>query len=215
MPPCAFILVLSGLVRFIVSGGRITLCTALYESQRFPKTLYPLGLSLVLSEKVCLILAVEPMTKERNTPNKKRIFEVLTANFRNISIARDLVEEAAQAAGLEGRTMYAAQMAVDEAFTNIVEHAYGGECEEKVELECLISPGELTIILRDCGEPFQPEDVPAPDVEAPIEERSEGGLGLFFMRRLMDEVFFTFAGEEGADPDCNVLRMVKRKEPAG
>ena len=133
------------------------------------------------------------------------------ARYESLSELRKFARRAAKATGLSEKAVYAVQMAVDEAFTNIIEHAYGGESDEKVECQCVIGEDGLTIWMRDCGTGFNPEDIKDPDLDAPLEERTAGGLGLFFMRQLMDEVQFSFKqGEEGQD--CNILKMVKLKE---
>jgi serine/threonine-protein kinase RsbW len=100
-------------------------------------------------------------------------------------------------------------MAVDEACTNIIEHAYGGEGRGDIECTCQIDSDGLTVRLCDHGRPFDPSSVPEPDINAGLEERREGGLGLFLIRKLMDEVHFEFTPESG-----NVLTMVKWKEPS-
>jgi serine/threonine-protein kinase RsbW len=134
------------------------------------------------------------------------------ARFESLEEVRNFVGQAAQECGLKEASIYAVQMAVDEAFTNIIEHAYGGECDNEIRCTCEIGENHLTITLQDCGHPFNPDSVPEPDVNAPLEERDPGGLGLFFMRQLMDEVSFTFEPGEGNAEGCNILTMVKRKE---
>ena len=68
----------------------------------------------------------------------------------------------------------------------------------------------MTIQLRDYGSPFDPSCVSDPDLECDLEERGEGGLGLYIMRRLMDKIHFEYSSESG-----NVLTMVKRQETSG
>jgi anti-sigma regulatory factor (Ser/Thr protein kinase) len=63
------------------------------------------------------------------------------------------------------------------------------------------------VALRDYGHPFDPSRVPEPDINAGLEERKAGGLGLYLIRKLMDEVHFEFTPDSG-----NVLTMVKHKE---
>jgi serine/threonine-protein kinase RsbW len=149
----------------------------------------------------------QPDPQEKNL--ERRIY---TAQFENLDHVRQFVREAAEKCGLEGAAIYASQLAVDEAFSNIIEHAYGGECQEKIECTCLVTDTGLEITLQDCGQPFDPSVIPDPDLEADLEERDVGGLGLFFIRQLMDEVAFSFAQEAGSGKLCNVLRMVKNKE---
>ena len=115
--------------------------------------------------------------------------------------------EAAQAAGLDESAVYAVQLAVDEAATNVIEHAYRGMEPGSLECGCEIMPSGLKIILPDFGHPFNPDTVPQPDTNAAIEDVKPRGLGLFFMRKMMDEIRFEFSEKSG-----NRLIMVKRKK---
>jgi anti-sigma regulatory factor (Ser/Thr protein kinase) len=125
---------------------------------------------------------------------------------------REFVSQLAQACGFDSKAVYAVELATDEAFTNIVEHAYGGESNNQVECTCLADEVGLTIILHDCGLAFDPTKVPVPDLKAPLEKRETGGLGIFLMRKLMDEVHFSPA--TGNHSGCNTLTMIKWKEKA-
>ena len=136
----------------------------------------------------------------------------LTAQFENLDHVREFVAESAEECGLEPAAVYAVQLAVDEAFTNIVEHAYGGESHEKIECTCQIVGEDLEVMLIDCGKPFDPSLVPGPNLDAELEEREVGGLGLYFIFQLMDEVEFTFTKKLELGKNCNLLRMIKRKE---
>ena len=129
--------------------------------------------------------------------------------FDSLAAISEFVSRAAEAAGLDARAVYALQMAVDEACTNIIEHAYGGEGRGDVECTCRINNDGLTVALRDYGRPFDPTSVPQPDLHASLEDRNGSGLGLYFMRHLMDEVRF-----ECTPDSSNVLTMVKLKGTA-
>jgi anti-sigma regulatory factor (Ser/Thr protein kinase) len=136
-----------------------------------------------------------------------------TARFESLDTVREFVSLAAEEYGLDAKAIYAVELATDEAFTNIVEHAYGGESSEQVECTCEFTVDRLIIILHDCGLPFDPTLVPEPDLDAPLEERETGGLGIFFMRKLMDEVHFSPGSKKTGN--CNTLTMIKYKEKAG
>lgn len=131
----------------------------------------------------------------------------LPGRFKHLPKIGEFVIRAAEAAGLRPSAVDAVEMAVDEAFTNIIEHAYGGETNSKIECTCLIQSDGLTIVLHDYGRPFDPHSIPDPDIHASLEERRERGLGLYLIRQLMDEVHFEFTPHSG-----NTLTMVKRKE---
>jgi serine/threonine-protein kinase RsbW len=137
---------------------------------------------------------------------------VYPAQFENLDHVREFVGAAAQKCGLNASAVYAVQLAVDEGFSNIIEHAYGGECLEKIECKCQLADSGLTVTLRDCGTPFDPSAVPDPDLVAELEERDIGGLGLYFIRQLMDDVEFSFMRDPETGKRCNVLRMRRRKE---
>ena len=63
---------------------------------------------------------------------------IFPARFSMLDEVRDFVKLAAEACGLDAKAVYSVQLAVDEAFTNVVEHAYGGECEEDIECTCQV-----------------------------------------------------------------------------
>jgi serine/threonine-protein kinase RsbW len=127
--------------------------------------------------------------------------------YESLAEIADFVKEAATEAGLSSFDIYAVETAVDEACSNIIEHGYQGEGIGDIEVSVEITEKGLTIILHDNGRPFDPEAVPDPDLDAPLEERESHGLGLYFMRELMDEVHFAFTIEDG-----NTLTLVKHKE---
>lgn len=135
----------------------------------------------------------------------------LSAYYENLDQVRDFAADAAKHCGFESDDIYNIQLAVDEAFTNIVEHAYGGEGDEEILCKCYVTQDELTITFKDCGQPFEPENVPDPDLESDLYERQVGGLGLFFIRELMDEVEYTFTVEGGTGKRCNIIKMVKHR----
>ena len=159
--------------------------------------------------------SLEEAPSHRSTDDSQSIHTiVLTAQFENLEWVREFVGQAALDSGLKPSAVYAVQLAVDEAFSNIIEHAYGGECLENVQCSCEITDEALVIMLRDCGQSFRPGKVPDPDLTADLQSRKIGGLGLYFMRQLMDDVDFIFTTDPETGRPCNILKMVKRTEPA-
>ena len=127
-------------------------------------------------------------------------------NFKSLAPISDFVVAEAEAAGFSANDVYAIQTAVDEACANIIDHAYGGEDIGDIQISIRTLENGLQIILRDNGEPFNPDEVPEPDTSSPLEIRKERGLGVFFMRKLMDEVKFCFSSQRG-----NTLTLIKYK----
>ncbi len=129
------------------------------------------------------------------------------AALNSLDAINKLVYEACQAADLDNNTIYKVTLSVSEACTNIIEHAYGESSEETIDCTCWVSADEINILLHDHGKPFDPLTVPKPDIHAELEERSKGGLGLYFINELMDEVRFKSTPNEG-----NYLLLVKHKD---
>lgn len=124
--------------------------------------------------------------------------------FSSLNEIRNYYTQAAKEAQLDNQSICDVQLAVDEAAANIIDHAYGGEDMGDIECSYNAQPGKLEVIMRDHGEPFNPEKVKPPDLESDISRRKQGGLGLHFMKSLMDSVEFSFNGQGG-----NILKMVK------
>jgi serine/threonine-protein kinase RsbW len=115
----------------------------------------------------------------------------------------EFVERACEEASVDPATRFDLKLAVEEACANVIEHAYrgiGGELQVCFE----VVGGDVRITVTDHGQPFDPREVAMPDLSLPLEERPIGGLGLFLMQQLMDEVRFIFS------EDGNRLSMVKR-----
>lgn len=130
----------------------------------------------------------------------------IPGRFDRIREACDFVVAGAEEAGFDPDEVFRIQLACDEACTNIIEHAYGAEGEGDIRVSWHKEKGAFIIELRDNGRPFRPESVPypsMPDSADDVDELQVGGLGLHFMRTLMDKVEFSF-NEEG-----NRLIMVK------
>ncbi len=130
---------------------------------------------------------------------------IFPAKYEDLDGIRTFAEQAAKDAGLTECEVYEVQLAVDEACTNIIEHAYGIDVMGDIEITCNASADGLTIILRDHGKPFSPNLIILPDRSADVKKHKVGGLGLYIIYRLMEDVSFEPAGESG-----NLLTMVKR-----
>jgi anti-sigma regulatory factor (Ser/Thr protein kinase) len=105
--------------------------------------------------------------------------------------ACDFVADAARAAGLDERAAYHCQLAVDEACTNIVEHGYGAENAGKfIDIICRVDSRYFTITIIDESPAFNPLVKDDPDPTAVLEDRGTGGWGIYFIKKLMDEVSY-------------------------
>src|SRR5919205_57315 len=128
------------------------------------------------------------------------------AKFEYLDEIREFVGEIARTGGFSDKDVYNIQLATDEAASNIIEHAYEKIPNGVLELSCDMQDNVIKIVLIDHGESFDPSEIPMPDLEADLSERKIGGLGIFLMRKLMDEVHY-----EPKPDKSNVLTMIKRK----
>lgn len=99
--------------------------------------------------------------------------------------------------------MFEVQTAVDEACTNIILHAYAGK-GGTIAISCELQDNDFIITMRDKGKPFDPTSVPPPDLQADLDKRRLGGLGMYLMSQLMDDVSYSSDAEKGN-------RLVMRK----
>lgn len=128
---------------------------------------------------------------------------IVDASVDALETISNFVTVQAEAAGLDEHAVWEVQLAADEAATNIVQHSYA-ERRGQMHIHAAVDGDRFVITMRDQGRAFDPLDVPPPDLVSPLEERRTGGLGIYLMRKLMDEVEFRV---ENGD---NVLRMTKR-----
>jgi anti-sigma regulatory factor (Ser/Thr protein kinase) len=94
-------------------------------------------------------------------------------------------------------------IALDEILTNITDYAYSDDAEHEIHIRFEALDNVLEAVIEDGGAPFNPLAIPAPDVSAPLHERRVGGVGIHFVRNLMDEVVYDRVGDRN--------RLVLRK----
>lgn len=128
--------------------------------------------------------------------NERRIFEAKRDRLPDLMA---FVDDFAQRAGLPPKLGLQVQLAVEEAVVNICDYAYEPPGEVDIRLE---QDGDrLTLELRDQGVPFDPLAADASDRHSALDDRKLGGLGIFLMGKVVDEVHYR--REDGV----NVLTM--------
>ncbi|MBW6471522.1 MAG: ATP-binding protein [Anaerolineaceae bacterium] len=115
----------------------------------------------------------------------------------------EFVTQAAKSIGFDGFELYKIETAVDEACSNIIEHAYGQEDIGDIVISVVTDLDKITITLTDFGEPFDPKYVKQPNLDADLQDREDHGLGIYMMKQWMDVVVFDTL------KDKNVLTLVK------
>jgi serine/threonine-protein kinase RsbW len=96
------------------------------------------------------------------------------------------------------------QLAVEEAITNVILHGYE-RVAGNIVITCRVTHGLAEVQIEDSAPPFNPLSIPEPDITEDIEDRKIGGLGVFLIRQVMDDIIYRY--EAGK----NILVMVKKK----
>ncbi len=123
--------------------------------------------------------------------NNKKIKEkelVVKSRTDNLSYIRDFVYSAAAEVSIPAEVIDNIILAVDEASTNIIKHAYNSYPEGEITVKLKYSNKKFTVLIVDYGTPFQPESIPDPDLQKYYRQHRIGGLGMYLMKSLMDEV---------------------------
>ncbi len=142
--------------------------------------------------------------------------KVFPATFESLDEIHKFIKQACRAARLDDKATYNVLLSVSEACSNIIEHAYDESENGTIDCDCVVTTEDLKILFHDEGHGFDPSMVPAPDIDSTLENRLKGGLGLYFIRQLMDEVKFgpvtadTFGYQK--DHEGNYLLLIKHRE---
>ena len=129
------------------------------------------------------------------------IIESDSSRIPSVSVS---LEEVMHTHGFSSEDVLDTQLAVEEVITNIINHGYknaGGE----IVISCRINVNQAEVRIRDNAPRFDPLSLPEPDLEGTIENRKIGGLGVFLVRQVMDEISYRY--ENGQ----NILVMIKKK----
>ncbi|HOC88425.1 MAG TPA: ATP-binding protein [bacterium] len=129
----------------------------------------------------------------------------IPSQTENLEIIRFFVGKVAEKVGFPEDDVGKIELAIDEACTNVMKHAYReAEQDKTLDVAIQIDYQKLTLIVTDHGKGFNPDTVQPPDMKEYLAELRVGGLGIFLMRTLMDEVDYTI--KPGVR---NQVRMVK------
>ncbi len=129
---------------------------------------------------------------------------VLPARLEHLEELLKAVSDCARSQGFDQKRIGEMELAIEEAFVNICNYAYPEKTGEAA-LTCRLDKERFIMEIVDSGLPFDVTQLSDPDITAQPEEREIGGLGIFLMKQLMDEVTYRREG------DRNVLTLIVRK----
>lgn len=127
----------------------------------------------------------------------------IPSSTRFLDDVRRFVEQHAQEAAFSEEDVARFKLAVDEACTNVIEHAYGEEEHHEIDVAVIIDSDRLTISIRDEGRAFDRTRYSPPDIFEYVKRRRGGGLGVHLMHQLMDQVEYQSHG------GANEVRLTK------
>jgi serine/threonine-protein kinase RsbW len=136
---------------------------------------------------------------------ERRFTLSVPSSTENLAMIREFVTAVGIQAGFTDEEVTKLELAVDEACTNVIEHAYGHDVTKEVIVRARFDGETIEIDVVDTGRGFDPAALPVADVNRLIAERRSGGLGFQVIRQVMDEVSY-----EMTPGQVNQLRMVKR-----
>ncbi|HET54675.1 MAG TPA: ATP-binding protein [Ignavibacteria bacterium] len=134
------------------------------------------------------------MTSKTNNINKELTVKSTT---NNLAIIREFVENVARESGFSKEIVSKISLAVDEACTNVIKHAYKFSPDREIKILTQFNDSKLTIRITDSGDKFDPNLIPEPNLKEYHKQKKVGGLGMFLMKKLMDEVqYHTLSGNQ-------------------
>lgn len=137
---------------------------------------------------------------------EKRVFKSTTNALADV---REFVYDRAASFGFGDKEVSEITLAVDEACTNVIKHAYKGNPDAEFEVKILARGPEFQIVVRDWGASFRPEEVPVPNIRDRFKKHKAGGLGIFLMRKLMDTV--EYQGKDASN-EVRLVRYLKNEQ---
>ncbi len=108
----------------------------------------------------------------------------------NLELIREFVSRVAAKVGFDSDDVNKIELAIDEACTNVIKHAYEKNSKKPIDIAIKLDYNKLTIIVTDQGKGFNVDDIKTPDMKEYLAEMRVGGLGIFLIKNLMDEVKF-------------------------
>lgn len=124
------------------------------------------------------------------TTNKVRYHLKIPGETDNLEIIRLFVSSIAEKAGFNADDISKIELAVDEACANVIKHAYDKETKGPIDIAIEIDYKKLVIMITDHGRGFDVSQILQKDVKEYLAELHVGGLGIYLMKALMDEVEF-------------------------
>jgi len=148
----------------------------------------------------------------RKPRRKSKTFKVtLPSDTANLDIIRKFVNGITENMGFSDEEIYKIELAVDEACANIVNHAYKNDAppaSRVIDVSVRARPDRVEIVIADHGGGFDPQKVQNPQMQEYLKKMKRGGLGIFLMKKMMDEVKFRI--KPGVRNEVKLIKYLNR-----
>lgn len=121
---------------------------------------------------------------------------VLDNDMAELNRLHDFMETLGSDWSLSAKIQHDITLALEELITNKIQYGYDTPGLHHIHCSLTLANNTLTVTIRDDGDPFDPFAYPEPDTNAPLAERSIGGLGIYLVRKLMDTTEYERIGNE-------------------
>jgi serine/threonine-protein kinase RsbW len=126
------------------------------------------------------------------------------ASTRELVKVRDFVSDHARGFGFDAQDVEEIRLAVDEAMTNVIKHAYSYDDSKTVYLTVGSTGNEFWVAIQDHGAAFNPATYEEPNVSERVKQGKKGGVGVYLIKRLMDKVEYSHKNSR------NEIKMIKK-----
>ncbi len=138
---------------------------------------------------------------------KKQTLKIESKTEQLITV-RNFVSQAAYASGFNDEDVSKIALAVDEACTNVIKHAYQYDAKKKITITVGDSNGNFEVSIVDSGKQFDPKRIKQPDMKEYLSSYRRGGLGVYLMKSLMDKVEYDI--EPGKRNQVRLIKQLPR-----
>ncbi len=128
---------------------------------------------------------------------------IIPSNPKFLGLARGVAYALATATGFGAQEAKDLQLAINEACANVIQHSYEGRIDQEIVLTFHLHEDKLQILIKDFGRKVDPVTIKSRD----LDDIKPGGLGVFLIETIMDEVQYDMSGKAGPE-----LRMVKYRK---
>ena len=129
---------------------------------------------------------------------------IFTNDIAEIGRLEQFIEEIGNSFSLSPELIFNLNLVLEEAVVNVINYAYPQGTKELIHLSAALHQDSIVFVLTDTGKEFDPTLAPEADINLSAQERPIGGLGIFLIRKIMDEV--KYERIEGK----NILTLVKK-----